>query len=284
MSRYVNAVEGIGQQQEQSILRFFVRWKDTPDVSAPSVKFNIVDERGTLLGTAVSSSLGEVFLPGLAVPPGTPYRANVAEGADLGTLVVSTITRADVGAGKTPVFLVGKLIPSAAPPMPPAEAPGRQPTAAELRMAAKALRQQAAGLRDQAKQVRATQPGLASSLETQAIALAGQALAFERRADVLEPGLPWGTIATVAAGVGAVGLLGWLILSPAEKRRAVPAAAMAGLGRRRRKTKMTRAARRYIESKIKKLHKEGFRGRQLVRVAYEMARKAGYKVPAMPAA
>ncbi len=59
-----------------------------------------------------------------------------------------------------------------------------------------------------------------------------------------------------------------------------------GLGRapaRRRRSKTSPAARKYINKKIEILvHEEGYPQKQAVAVAYSMARKRGYKVPKRP--
>lgn len=42
---------------------------------------------------------------------------------------------------------------------------------------------------------------------------------------------------------------------------------------------VSKKAQSYIKRKIKKLYDEGYRGRQAVAIAFNMARKKGYKVP-----
>jgi len=51
------------------------------------------------------------------------------------------------------------------------------------------------------------------------------------------------------------------------------------LGARRRMGKMSRAAQRFVSTKIRALRHEGYPAKQAARIAYEYARRAGYKVP-----
>ncbi len=46
--------------------------------------------------------------------------------------------------------------------------------------------------------------------------------------------------------------------------------------------KMSIAARKFISRKIRKLRHEGKKGRQSIKIAYELARKKGYSIPAVP--
>lgn len=46
-----------------------------------------------------------------------------------------------------------------------------------------------------------------------------------------------------------------------------------------RKRKMSKRAERYIQRKVRKLRHRGYRPRQSVTLAYEMAREKGYKIP-----
>jgi len=59
-------------------------------------------------------------------------------------------------------------------------------------------------------------------------------------------------------------------------------AGMAGLEGPRRRRKMTKKAGAFLHHKIRTIVKEGKPQSQAVRIAFEMARKAGYKVPPPP--
>jgi hypothetical protein len=79
---------------------------------------------------------------------------------------------------------------------------------------------------------------------------------------------PWLAIAFGLTAVAGIGLLICL-----TSRR--PSGAGGGMG----DLDESKAARKFIARKIRKLYGEGYRGKQAVAIAYSMARKKGYRLP-----
>jgi len=90
-------------------------------------------------------------------------------------------------------------------------------------------------------------------------------------------------IKSILSSIWPIGLIAIGIVAVSYFAGAFESAGMAGLGGpRRRGRKMTREAKAFLHHKIRTIIKEGKPQAQAIRIAFEMARKKGYKVPPSP--